>query len=348
MIKSKNMQLFMVVLTVFLLILYGCSANQTSNSTKQGIIGHETEVTKAPNTGAPTSIPKDETPNNEAPAATPKVDTPTNDTPADIPKVETPSNDNPKSSNLAQPNKKLSEKSTVSTTGLSNTKKGWGLKRNKNHAQPEVPSSITSTLNKYGAYWIGKPDEKVVYLTFDEGYEKGYSGRILDILKANDVKAAFFVTGYYLKSQPDLIKRMSNEGHIVGNHTNNHPSMPEISDEQIKNELQVVETRFEEITGRKDMKYLRPPKGEYSERTLAVTKDLGYNNIFWSMALVDWIPMKGGPQEAYKGVMDNLHNGALILLHAVSQDDTEALDGIIKDIKAQGYSFKTLDDLVQN
>ena len=234
----------------------------------------------------------------------------------------------------------------VNTGGLSNEKKGWGLKRNSNHQQPEMSSSTSKLLARYGAYWVGKPDEKVVYLTFDEGYENGYTPKILDILKANNVKAAFFVTGHYLKSQPDLVKRMVEEGHIVGNHTDTHPSLPDVSDEPIKKELQAVEESYASITGRRDMKYLRPPQGEYSERTLALTRELGYHNIFWSMAFVDWVPMPGGPEEAYQSVMDNLHNGALILLHAVSKDNTEALDRILKDIKAQGYTFKTLDDLV--
>lgn len=230
---------------------------------------------------------------------------------------------------------------------LSNNKRGWGLKRNKEHYQPEMPSSISSTLNKYGAYWIGSPKGKVVYLTFDEGYENGYTSIILDTLKSNGVKAAFFVTGHYLKNQPELVKRMVDEGHIVGNHTNTHPSLPDVSNGQIKKELQVVEKMYEDITGKKNMKYLRPPKGEYSERTLAVTRELGYHNIFWSMAMVDWVPMSGGPEQAYRGVMDNLHNGALILLHAVSRDNSMALDRILKDIKAQGYAFKTLDDLAK-
>jgi len=229
---------------------------------------------------------------------------------------------------------------------LSNTKYGWGLVRNNKHLQPEMPASISARLSRYGAYWIGDPAEKVVYLTFDNGYENGYTAKILDALKANDVKAAFFVTGHYLKDQPELVKRMVNEGHIVCNHTDTHPSLPDISDEQIIKELQTVEQNFEKITGQKGMKYLRPPQGEYSERTLAVTRELGYHNIFWSMAMKDWVPMPGGPQEAYQSVMDNLHNGALILLHAVSKDNADVMDRMLKDIKAQGYSFKTLDDLV--
>lgn len=236
----------------------------------------------------------------------------------------------------------------TTASGLSNNRRGWGLKPNKDHQQPEMPSSISAGLSKCGAYWIGSPNEKAVYLTFDEGYENGYTAKILDTLKANDVKAAFFVTGHYLKTQPDLVKRMVEEGHIVGNHTDTHPSLPDVSEEQIKKELQTVEASFEKVTGQKGMKYLRPPKGEYSERTLAMTRELGYHNIFWSLALVDWVPMPGGAQESYQSVMDNLHNGALILLHAVSKDNTEAMDRILKDAKAQGYSFKTLDDLVKN
>lgn len=240
------------------------------------------------------------------------------------------------------------EPSTATTVGqLSNTKRGWGLKRNSQHLQPEMPASISRELNNYGAYWIGSPEQKVVYLTFDNGYENGHTYEILDALKANSVKAAFFVTGHYLTTQPELIKRMVNEGHLVCNHSDTHPSLPDISDEQIVRELQTVEQEFEKITGHKGMKYLRPPKGEYSERTLAVTKEMGYHNIFWSMAMVDWVPMPGGTQEAYQSVMDNLHNGAVILLHSVSKDNAEAMDRILKDIKAQGYSFKTLDDLVQ-
>lgn len=233
-----------------------------------------------------------------------------------------------------------------STGALSNTRHGWGIKPNQEHRQPEMPQAINTLLARYDAYWLGDPAEKVLYLTFDEGYENGYTPKILDILKENDVKAAFFVTGHYIKSQPELVQRMAKEGHIVGNHTDTHPSLPDISEEQIAKELQVVEQSFARLTGQQSMSYLRPPKGEYSERTLAVTRKLGYHNIFWSLAMVDWVPMPGGPDQAYQGVMDHLHNGAVILLHAVSQDNTEALDRILKDIKKQGYEFKTLDHLV--
>jgi len=136
------------------------------------------------------------------------------------------------------------------------------------------------------------------------------------------------------------------EGHIVGNHTVNHPSLPKISDEKVKSEITGLAEMFKELTG-KDMHYLRPPMGEYSERTLYITKSLGYKTVFWSLALADWKPLPGGPDESYNTVMARIHPGAVILLHAVSKDDTMALDRILKDIKAQGYVFKTLDDISQ-
>lgn len=235
---------------------------------------------------------------------------------------------------------------TTTTGNLSDKKYGWGVKKKGNHQQPEVPVGICNTLARHDAYWIGDPKEKAVYLTFDEGYENGYTSKILDILKEQNIKSAFFITGHYLKSQPELVKRMAEEGHIVGNHTVNHPCLPDLTDEEIRKEIGQLAEDFFKLTGEK-MVYLRPPKGEYSERTLAETKLLGYYNIFWSLALVDWVPMPGGPDEAYRSVMDNTHNGALILLHAVSKDNTESLERIIKDIKAQGYTFKTLDELVK-
>ncbi|MEG3071450.1 MAG: polysaccharide deacetylase family protein [Candidatus Syntrophopropionicum ammoniitolerans] len=146
-----------------------------------------------------------------------------------------------------------------------NEKHGWGLKRNDEHQQPEMPGWLNSMLERHDSYWVGSPEDKVIYLTFDEGYENGYTPSILDSLKANDVKAAFFVTGHYLDSQPDLVQRMVDEGHIVGNHSDTHPSFPEASDSEIKKELQVVEEKYKNITGQTSMKYLRPPRGSLAK-----------------------------------------------------------------------------------
>ncbi|MGB9808710.1 MAG: delta-lactam-biosynthetic de-N-acetylase [Caldanaerobacter sp.] len=227
---------------------------------------------------------------------------------------------------------------------LDNTPYGWGLRVLPNHQTPEITPRAMELIKKYDAIFVGDTTKKVVYLTFDEGYEAGYTPKILDVLKENQVKAAFFVTGPYVKGQQDLVKRMLAEGHIVGNHTVNHPSLPSLPDEKVKEEIIGLEKMFEDLTGQK-MKYFRPPRGEYSERTLYITKSLGYRTVFWSLAMADWQPLPGGPEESYNTVMKRLHPGAVILLHAVSKDNALALDRIIKSIKEEGYEFKTLDDI---
>lgn len=333
----KNKGIIALAIAVFLLGISGCALNGQQEKTPAGDAGLSSSNMAAPDSqtgdGGKMSGQNGNAPNTASGAKANEAGADGSGQTAEKPAANATAGGEPYTATTAG--------------GLSNTKQGWGLKRNNQHLQPEMPASISNSLSRYGAYWVGSPSQKVVYLTFDNGYENGYTTPILDALKANNVRAAFFVTGHYLKTQPELVKRMVNEGHLVCNHTDNHPSLPDISDEQIRLELQAVEQEFEKITGKKDMKYLRPPQGEYSERTLAVTKELGYHNIFWSMAMVDWVPMPGGSQEAYQTVMGSLHNGAVILLHAVSKDNAEAMDRMLKDIKAQGYTFKTLDDLVQ-
>jgi peptidoglycan-N-acetylmuramic acid deacetylase len=198
-------------------------------------------------------------------------------------------------------------------------------------------------LDKYHGVYLGDTSKKVVYLTFDEGYENGYTPLILDTLKENNVKALFFVTGAYVKSEGNLVKRMLEEGHLVGNHTINHRSLPSLSSAALENELYGLEKRFTALTG-KGFKYMRPPEGEYSEKVLAAANQLGYVTVFWSYAYKDYdINDQKGSEHAYKMVMDNLHNGAVILLHAVSSDNANALDRIIRGIEAEGYSILPFD-----
>ncbi len=224
---------------------------------------------------------------------------------------------------------------------------GWGLKKNLN-APPEVPQNIISLLEKYDSYYIGKDTEKVLYLTFDEGYENGYTAKILDVLKEKEVPAAFFITGPYLKKEKELVKRMVDEGHIVGNHTVNHPCLPEIdSAEKIKNELFDLDEDFYKEFGKR-MKFLRAPRGEFSERTLALTNDLGYTNVFWSFAYKDWeINNQKGAEYAYKEIMKGTFPGCILLLHAVSKDNAEVLGRVLDDLKSEGYVFKSLENLVK-
>jgi peptidoglycan-N-acetylmuramic acid deacetylase len=229
---------------------------------------------------------------------------------------------------------------------LDNTKIGWGLDIRPDGATPGIPDSWINLLKKYNGYYIGDTNTKEVYLTIDEGYEAGYTSKILDILKDNDVKVTFFITGSYLDTQKDLVLKMISEEHIIGNHTVSHPSMPTKSVEENIKELEDLNNKTYQETNYK-MIYFRPPSGEFSERTLAVINSLGFKTIFWSIALRDWIPLEGGPEESYNTVINRLHNGAVILLHAVSKDDMLALDRIIKSIKEKGFEFKTLDQLVK-
>lgn len=228
--------------------------------------------------------------------------------------------------------------------GYSNKLRSWGILRKPNNEIPQADPGAPELLEKYNGIYLGDTSKKTIYLTFDEGYENGYTPKILDVLKENKVQAVFFITGPYLKEHQDLVRRMVEEGHIVGNHTINHPSLPSLTDKEVEDEVMGLERAFKEKFN-KDMKFLRPPKGEYSERTLAITSKLGYRNMFWSFAYDDWYRDKvRGPEYAYNIVMKNLHNGAILLLHAVSKDNADALDMIIKGAREKGYEFGTFDE----
>lgn len=224
---------------------------------------------------------------------------------------------------------------------LSNKTEGWGFRRTE--TGPEFTANQKNTMKKYGCIYRENTNKKNIYLTFDEGYENGYTSIILDVLKEKNVKAAFFVTAPYVKENSDLIKRMAREGHIVGNHTVNHPSMPSVKDDdKLKNELFELDRLVWNICGM-HTQYLRPPKGEYSERTLALTKELGYTNVFWSDAYVDW-NNDVSREKAHDTVAKNLHCGEVLLLHAVSKGNADALGDIIDTARRKGYEFKSLNE----
>lgn len=225
----------------------------------------------------------------------------------------------------------------------------WSFKPAKNNQPATTEPLYEQLLKKYGGVYIGDPTKKELYLTFDNGYENGYTEKVLDVLKEKKVPAAFFVTGHYLKTEPDLVKRMVAEGHIVGNHSWHHPSLPEISDERLKEELAKVKEEFTKITGIKEMNYLRPPRGTFSEKSLALSQKEGYVNVFWSLAYKDWeINKQKGGDYAYQQIMKRIHPGAILLLHSVSSDNAEALGRVIDDCRKQGYTFKSLDELMMS
>lgn len=227
---------------------------------------------------------------------------------------------------------------------VSNKKIGWGIKREKDHKQPDLGSINRSIMEKYNGLCIGNKDKKNIYITFDQGYEAGYTEKILDVLKENNVTATFFITAHYLNTQEDLVRKMIENGNIVGNHTVNHKCMPEISDEELKKEVMDLHTAIYQKFNY-EMKYIRPPKGEYSERSVLKTNELGYKTVMWSFAYKDWDENKqNGEEYAKKMITENFHNGEIMLLHATSKDNANVLDYIIKEGKKQGYEFKSLDD----
>lgn len=234
----------------------------------------------------------------------------------------------------------------IAQASVSNEPIQWGFKKSVNEQPVEAGAKLDALLEKYGGFYKGDPKSKSLYLTFDNGYENGYTPKILAALKKEKVPAAFFVTGHYLLSEPELVKQMVKEGHIVGNHSWFHPDLTTVSDVRIKEELEKVRVKTKELTGQKEMKFVRPPKGVLSERTLDIAKQEGYSHIMWSIAYVDWnVNQQRGSQYAYDSIMRQIHPGAVILLHTVSKDNADALEKIIQDTKRKGYEFKSLNEL---
>ena len=243
---------------------------------------------------------------------------------------------------IGEKQKEKNIKTSAST--ISSKKIEWGIKRNDNHEQPDLGSTNKRIIDEAKGIAMGGKDSKKVYLTFDEGYEAGYTPKILETLKNNDVKATFFITAHFVNTQPELVKQMIDEGHIVGNHTVNHKSMPTLSEEEIKKEVMDLHTVIYQKFGY-DMKYIRPPKGEFSEKSIISTNNLGYKTVMWSFAYEDWNEDKQPNEESSKKkIIENLHNGEIMLLHGNSKTNTNILDSVIKEAKNMGYEFKSLDE----
>ena len=222
----------------------------------------------------------------------------------------------------------------------------WGLSFRQENAPPIGPAS-GEELARFNAAYLGDPKQKVLYLTFDAGYENGCTAKILDILKKHQVPAAFFLVGNYMEKNADLVRRMVEEGHIVGNHTMHHKDMSQISEkEAFSKELTDLENLFREITGKELPKYYRPPQGIYSQANLSMAKELGYRTVFWSLAYVDWNNDSQPSREtAFQKLLPRTHNGAVVLLHSTSQTNAEILDELLTKWKEQGYTFASIDKL---
>ena len=223
----------------------------------------------------------------------------------------------------------------------------WGLSFPEEGKTP-TGNATSGELSKYNAFYAGNPDKKIIYLTFDAGYENGNTSAILDALKKHQVPATFFVVGNFLSQNPDLIKRMEKEGHIIGNHTMTHPNMSKISTkEAFQKELSDVEAIYKEVTGKEMIKFYRPPQGIYSTLNLSMAKELGYHTFFWSLAYVDWYQdNQPDPQEAITKLTNRIHPGAIVLLHSTSSTNALILDELLSKWEQMGYSFHSLKELI--
>ncbi len=224
----------------------------------------------------------------------------------------------------------------------------WGLSYQSPGQTPSGPAQ-SSQLARYDAVYVGDTEQKVLYLTFDAGYENGCTAQILDTLKKHQVSAAFFLVGNYLEKNPDLVRRMVNEGHTVGNHTMHHPDMSRLEDmASFRKELEDLEALYFETTGQQMAKYYRPPQGIYSRQNLEMAKQLGYKTIFWSLAYADWDnDAQPTDAQAFDKLLPRVHNGAVILLHSTSHTNARILDELLTKYKEMGYTFESIDRLFE-
>ncbi|MEG7529976.1 MAG: delta-lactam-biosynthetic de-N-acetylase [Hungatella sp.] len=238
----------------------------------------------------------------------------------------------------------LQHQDTVAAGADSNWGLGFPIE-----GQPPVANASADYLKNFNAYYAGNNKEKVIYLTFDAGFENGNTAVILDALKKHQAPATFFLVGNYLTSSPDLVKRMVAEGHTVGNHTYHHPDMSKISTKAaFAKELTDLETLYQQITGQTMRRYYRPPQGKYSESNLKMANDLGYKTFFWSLAYVDWyVDRQPTKEAAFKKLLKRIHPGAIVLLHSTSKTNGEILDELLSKWEEMGYCFRSLDDLLQ-
>lgn len=225
---------------------------------------------------------------------------------------------------------------------------GWYYQPRTDGKQPNKNTELTF-IYQYDGYDIGLPDEKIIYVTFDAGYENGYTSAILDTLKEHDVPAAFFMVGHYIESNPELIKRMVDEGHFVCNHTMHHKDMTKLTDfESFKKEITDLEELFYETTGQAMPKFYRPPEGKFSELSLKYAQQLGYSTVFWSFAYCDWyVDDQPSISFAMDKIISRTHPGEIVLLHTTSETNAEVLDDVITEWKSMGYRFESLNHLIR-
>lgn len=242
----------------------------------------------------------------------------------------------------------INEATGQAVAGGSLESENWGLGFGKEGQKP-TGNATAAELAEYNAYFMAPGEEKVIYLTFDCGYENGNTEPILDALKAHNAPATFFVVGHFLESAPEIVKRMAQEGHTVGNHTYHHPDMSQIADEaSFRREMEDTAAKYKEITGQEMAMYYRPPQGKYSRTNLQMAKDMGYSTFFWSLAYVDWNQdSQPSHEEAFEKLTKRIHPGAIVLLHSTSKTNGEILDELLTRWEEMGYTFRPLSDFTE-
>lgn len=230
----------------------------------------------------------------------------------------------------------------------STSESNWGLSFQE-EGKPPVANTTVEELKQFDAYYMQNTEENNIYLTFDCGYENGNTAPILDALKKHNAPATFFIVGNFLSTSPDLVRRMTEEGHTVGNHTFHHPDMSKLSSiDAFSKELKDLENLYKETTGKEMVKYYRPPQGKYSESNLKMAQDLGYQTFFWSLAYVDWYQDKQpSSEEAFQKLLGRIHPGAIVLLHSTSSTNAAILDELLSKWEEMGYQFQPLKYLIE-
>lgn len=223
---------------------------------------------------------------------------------------------------------------------------GFGVKKNTNHKQPDIGFYKTIIEENNGIY-VGNNNSKKIYITFDCGYENGYTERILDILENHNITATFFITGHYIDSASKLVLRMKEDGHVIGNHSNKHKDITKISEDEIKKEVLELEQKYQKLTNSNIDPFYRPPEGSFDVKSLNVIKRLGYTTLFWSLAYKDW-NQENSIDYVVDEISNNIHNGAIILMHTVSESNALALEKVIISLKKQGYVFSSTYELFGN
>ncbi len=237
------------------------------------------------------------------------------------------------------------QQKVMPVSGVIQNGENWGLGFGASGTQP-TGTETADVMKKYDAYYVGKSEEKKIYLTFDCGYENGNTPAILEALKKHKAKATFFVVGHFLKENPDLIKQIVKEGHTIGNHTYNHLNIVGMGKEKFYEEMAAVEELYKEITGKEMTKYYRPPQGKYDVENLKLAKERGYKTFFWSLAYVDWnVDAQPTKEEAFDKLLTRIHPGAVVLLHNTSKTNGEILDELLSKWEEMGYTFGKLGDI---